>query len=79
MKKYKSLYEFLYKNVIITGTNGKVYRGYIGNYESAADNEDPEEGIPAEESVGIYPSEEADEGIELYESDIADIRLDEQA
>lgn len=77
--KNLNLKSFLFKNVIVTGTDGEVYRGYIGDHESAANNEDPEEGIPAEESVGIYPSEEADEGIELYESDIADIRLDEQA
>ncbi|MCM1335613.1 MAG: hypothetical protein NC084_09705 [Bacteroides sp.] len=79
MKKYKSLFEYLFKKVIITGTDGKVYRGYVGDFESAADNEDPEEGIPAEESIGVYPSETADEGIELYESEIADIRIDEQA
>lgn len=70
------LEDFVSKNVVITGTNGKVYRGYVSDYEFEDYNEDTE---IEEDSIGLLPHKGADEGLLLFQSDIADIRLDEQA
>lgn len=70
------LEDFLFKNVVITGTDGKIYRGYVHTYEFEDFNETTE---IEEDSIGLLPYKGADEGLLLFQSEIADIRLDEQA
>lgn len=76
--KNLNLKSFLFKNVVVTGTNGKIYRGKVSDWTDAENNADLEEGI-AEESIDIDPPDPDRDSWWLYESDIADIRLDEQA
>lgn len=74
-----NLENFLYKNVVVTGTDGKVYRGKVTDWTSAEDNADLEDDLPEEESIDVDPPDPDRDGWWLFESDIADIRLDEQA
>lgn len=65
----RCLREYEFKSVQVILTNGKVYRGFVDTYTSAADNDD------TEESIGVMPSRTAREGVELYASDIQSIEL----
>lgn len=68
MAKLK-LWEYEFKTVILTTKDGKTYKGYVETYTQALDNE------PEEDSIGLFASKEAREGIEFYESEIESIRL----
>lgn len=75
MKKI-SLEDYLFKNVVITCTDGSVYRGYVDDYDYEDYNDETEE---EEDSIGLKPYKGEDNGMFFFRSDIADIRLDEQA
>lgn len=63
------LQDYLFKNVIITDTEGKLHKGYVDLYSSAYDNDD------TEESIGIIPTKNSRQGIELYASEIKSIEI----
>lgn len=63
------LQNYLFKNVIVTDTNGKTHKGYVDLYSSAYDNGD------TEDSIGIIPTKNSKEGIELYASEIKSIKV----
>ena len=68
MAKLK-LWEYEFKNVILTTKDGKTHRGYVDVFTKALDNE------PEEDSIALMANENAREGIEFYESEIESIRL----
>ncbi len=63
-----NLRDYVYKNVIVVDTSGKEYKGYVGMYCSACDNDD------TEESIGITPSN-SNIGTELFKSEIKSIKI----
>lgn len=65
----ESLRNFLFKTVIVEDVYGKTHKGYVDFYESEYDS-----GYD-EESIGILPTPESKDGIELSRSDIKSIRL----
>jgi hypothetical protein len=64
------LEKYLFKNVEVVETNGKVHKGYVDLYESALDDADRHE-----ENIGIIPNEESKSGIFLYKSEIESIKV----
>ena len=63
------LQDYLFKSVIVTDINGETHKGYVDFYSSAYDNDD------TEESIGIIPTKDSREGIELYASEIKSIEI----
>lgn len=68
MSKLK-LWEYEFKNVVLTTKEGKALKGYVDTYTQALDNE------PEEDSIGLLSHKYAAEGVEIYESEIESIRL----
>ncbi len=64
-----NLEQYYGKNVIITDNDGIIYKGYVGFYESASNNDN------GEDSIAIFSNPEAKEGFELYESEIVKIEV----
>ena len=48
-------------------TSGEIHIGFVDSFTSSSDNEE------GEESIGLLPSKDAREGIELFKSEIANI------
>jgi hypothetical protein len=67
------LENYLFKNVELVETNGKIHKGYVDLYESALDDEDRHE-----EGIGIIPNKAAKGGIYLYRSEIESIKVIEE-
>lgn len=68
-KTTMDLQDYLFKNVIVTDTEGRMHKGYVDLYASAYDNDD------TEESIGIIPTKSSMSGIELYASEIKAIEI----
>lgn len=71
MTNLKDVIKFLGKKVKIIDTDDIEHIGYFLDYTTAPNNENDEW------SIDVFPSKSSNSGIELFESEIKSINLDE--
>ena len=69
-----ALDKFVGKNVRVKCKDGRTIEGhYVFGFTPHYDNYDPEEGVPDEDSIALFPIKGEQNGIGLFESEIESI------